>query len=111
MTADSILDKDMTQNPDDALLTELDAKRLRATFAQFPSGIVGICAEVEHDLVGMACSSFISQMVETQDARLRMLRLNADVFDSPGLSRSDVLAATDLLAILRYASDKVSSPR
>ncbi|MFE4501965.1 flavin reductase family protein [Rhodococcus sp. NPDC056743] len=35
-----------------------DAMPLRTAYANFPSGVVAVCAEIEGELVGMAASSF-----------------------------------------------------
>ena len=40
--------------------TQLDHSVLRSAFAQFPSGVVALCAEIDGKPMGMAASSFVA---------------------------------------------------
>lgn len=44
--------------------TSFPSADLRRLFATFPSGVVGICADVDGELVGMAASSFVVVSLE-----------------------------------------------
>lgn len=43
---------------------DLDAKRLRAAFGVFPTGVVAVASQVDDELIGLAASSFTSVSID-----------------------------------------------
>lgn len=54
----------MTAMSDLAKNEELTRKRLRRAFAQFPSGVVAVCAMVDGEPTGMSVSTFVAVSLE-----------------------------------------------